>query len=133
METLFIIVGQRLDIDLAAFVSILSGKKDNAPILMQEFLPGDEYSVDLLADHGKVICATGRRNVVIDNSIPMESILKRLLWMIPVILGVIFIVFSLLQLTPGDPARVALGTEASEERLEEWREEHGLNKSFFAQ
>lgn len=60
-------------------------------------------------------------------------ILKRLLWMFPVILGVIFIVFSLLQLTPGDPARVTLGTEASEERLEEWREEHGLNKSFFAQ
>ena len=60
-------------------------------------------------------------------------ILKRLLWMIPVILGGIFIVFSLLQLTPGDPARVTLGTEASEERLEEWREEHGLNKSFFAQ
>lgn len=63
-------------IDLAAFVSILIGKKDNAPILMQEFLPGDEYSVDLLADHGKVLCATGRRNVAIDNSIPMESVLE---------------------------------------------------------
>lgn len=60
-------------------------------------------------------------------------ILKRLLWMIPVILGVILIVFSLLQLTPGDPARIALGTEASEERMEAWRESRGLNKPFIVQ
>lgn len=60
-------------------------------------------------------------------------ILKRLLWMIPVILGVIFIVFSLLQMAHGDPARVALGTDASEERITEWREERGLNRPFLVQ
>ena len=59
-----------------AFLQILGCKMDT-PILMQEYLPGDEYSVDLLADHGKIVCITGRRNVVIDNSIPMESILEK--------------------------------------------------------
>lgn len=63
-------------VDLPAFVSMMSDKNDSTPLLMQEFLPGDEYSVDLLADHGQVLCAAGRRNVVIDNSIPMESVLE---------------------------------------------------------
>ena len=63
-------------VDRDAFIAILGKKPYKIPVLLQEFLPGDEYSVDLLADHGKVICATGRRNIVIDNSIPMDSILE---------------------------------------------------------
>lgn len=63
-------------VDRSAFVQILECKPATTPVLLQEYLPGDEYSVDLLADHGKMICATGRRNVGIDNSIPMDSILE---------------------------------------------------------
>ena len=63
-------------VDRSAFADTLECKPSQTPVLLQEYLPGDEYSVDLLADHGKVICATGRRNVVIDNSIPMESVLE---------------------------------------------------------
>lgn len=33
-----------------------------------------------------------------------KYILKRILLMIPVILGVVILVFTLMQLTPGDPA-----------------------------
>lgn len=44
--------------------------------LMQEYLPGEEYSVDLLADHGEVIGMVGRRNVVLDNSIPIVSVVE---------------------------------------------------------
>jgi peptide/nickel transport system permease protein len=36
-------------------------------------------------------------------------------------------------MAPGDPARVALGDEATAEALEEWREERGLNDSIFVQ
>ena len=55
---------------------------------------------------------------------------KRLLAIIPVGLGVTFIIFSLLYLTPGDPARLALGEDATEEALMEWRHEYGLDRPF---
>ena len=56
-----------------------------------------------------------------------KYILKRLLMMIPVLLGVTFIVFFILALTPGDPAAMILGDQASAEALEMKREELGLN------
>lgn len=43
-----------------------------------------------------------------------KYILKRLLMMIPVLLGVTFIVFFILNLSPGDPAAMILGDQASE-------------------
>ena len=53
--------------------------------------------------------------------------LKRLLMLIPVIVGVTFIVFFILNLSPGDPAAIILGDQATEEALEMKREELGLN------
>ena len=47
-----------------------------------------------------------------------KYILKRLLMMIPVLLGVTFIVFFILNLSPGDPAAMILGDQASAEALE---------------
>lgn len=61
----------------------------------------------------------------------IRYIIKRLLIMIPVIFGVTFLVFTLLYFTPGDPAQMILGNEATEEELEEKREELGLNDPFF--
>ena len=54
-------------------------------------------------------------------------IIKRILWMIPIILAVSFLVVLLLDLTPGDPARQLLGNFATEEDIAELREEMGLN------
>ena len=58
----------------------------------------------------------------------IRYVIKRILWMIPIILGVTFIVVLLLDLTPGDPARQLLGNFATEEEIEELREEMGLNE-----
>ena len=58
---------------------------------------------------------------------------KRLLMMIPVLLGVTFIIFSMLYITPGDPARLVLGDSASPEAVEQYREEQGLNDPFLVQ
>ncbi len=55
-------------------------------------------------------------------------LIKRILALIPVCLGVTFILFSLLYVTPGDPARLALGDDASEESVMEFRKEHNLDK-----
>lgn len=56
-----------------------------------------------------------------------KYILKRLLTLIPVILGVILIIFLIMDLTPGDPARLVLGNMASEEAVEAFRHEQGLD------
>ena len=50
--------------------------------------------------------------------------------MIPVLLGVTFIIFSILELTPGDPARAMLGEDVLEEVIQEYREQLGLNQPF---
>lgn len=55
-------------------------------------------------------------------------IIKRILMLIPVLLGATFIVFCIMDLTPGDPARIILGAEASAEDIENLREELGLNR-----
>jgi len=59
-----------------------------------------------------------------------KYILKRLLWMIPVILGVTIMVFTIMYLTPGDPARMILGSNATPERLAALQEELGLNGTY---
>lgn len=60
----------------------------------------------------------------------LRYLIERILALIPVALGVTFILFTLLYLTPGDPARIALGEEASEESLAEFNREHGLDRPF---
>lgn len=57
-------------------------------------------------------------------------VLKRLLMLIPVLLGVILIIFVLNEITPGDPARAIAGEFATEEDVAKLREEMGLNDPF---
>ena len=57
-------------------------------------------------------------------------ILKRLLLLIPVLIGVTFLVFAILSLAPGDPVLVVLGDNATEEAAEAMRSELGLDKPF---
>ncbi|MDR2068857.1 MAG: ABC transporter permease [Spirochaetaceae bacterium] len=57
----------------------------------------------------------------------LKYIIKRLMLMIPVLLGVTFIVFFIMNLTPGDPAVLILGEQASPEAIAQVREELGLN------
>ena len=57
-----------------------------------------------------------------------KYIVKRLLLMIPILLGVTFIVFFIMNLTPGDPAAIILGDQASAEALAAKRIELGLDK-----
>ncbi|HXF82007.1 MAG TPA: ABC transporter permease [bacterium] len=53
---------------------------------------------------------------------------RRLLLTIPVLFFVSLIVFTLITLIPGDPARVMLGEEASRESLEVLRRQMGLDR-----
>ncbi len=53
--------------------------------------------------------------------------------MIPVLLGVTLIVFTLMYITPGNPAKMILGDNATQEAVEELTEEMGLNDPFVVQ
>lgn len=55
---------------------------------------------------------------------------KRILFTVPVLIGVTFIIFTMMYFTPGDPARMILGDTATEAEVEELREEMGLNDPF---
>ena len=63
----------------------------------------------------------------------LRYILKRLIEIIPVMLGIAFIIYAIMSFTPGDPARLILGANATNEAVENLREEMGLNDPFLVQ
>jgi peptide/nickel transport system permease protein len=63
----------------------------------------------------------------------VQYIAQRLLTTLGVLLGVTFAVFLIIQLVPGDPARVILGVQATEENVAAIRERLGLNEPFLVQ
>jgi peptide/nickel transport system permease protein len=58
---------------------------------------------------------------------------KRIIYLIPVVVGVTFIVFLIMNMAPGDPAKSILGEQAPPEAIEELREELGLNDNVLIQ
>ena len=62
-----------------------------------------------------------------------KFILKRVLWMIPVLIGVLFIVFTINRLTPGDPVAAILGSNYTEEQYAQQEAAMGLDKPFLVQ
>src|SRR5512136_183368 len=60
-------------------------------------------------------------------------IIRRTLVVIPTLLGITIIIFTMLAITPGDPAELLLGERATKESLEAMREYLGLNKPLYVQ
>ena len=63
----------------------------------------------------------------------VKYIVKRLILIIPIIFGISIILFTIMNLTPGDPAQMLIGDTYTEEALEQLRAELGLDKPFFQQ
>ncbi len=63
----------------------------------------------------------------------LRHILRRLLLAIPTLFVVVTIIFLLVRVIPGDPARAALGDNATESAVEALQEQLGLNKPIFEQ
>src|SRR3989339_1253776 len=63
----------------------------------------------------------------------IKHILKRLALLIPTLFGVITLVFLMIALAPGDPARVMLGERANAEQIAQLRAELGLDKPLIQQ
>ncbi|MEW6235268.1 MAG: ABC transporter permease [Candidatus Omnitrophota bacterium] len=60
-------------------------------------------------------------------------IIRRLLWMLPVLWGVVTIAFFLSRLAPGDPADAMAGQRASEEQRRAINERHGFDRPLYIQ
>jgi len=59
-----------------------------------------------------------------------KKIFKRILQIIPILIAVTFIVYLIMSLTPGEPARLILGENASQEAIDAFNEEYGINRPF---
>jgi ABC-type dipeptide/oligopeptide/nickel transport system permease component len=55
-------------------------------------------------------------------------VLRRLVLAVPTLVGVTLVVFALIRLVPGDPARLVLGLQASEEEVQRLRVQLGLDQ-----
>ncbi|MDR1299323.1 MAG: ABC transporter permease [Oscillospiraceae bacterium] len=55
---------------------------------------------------------------------------KRVLWMIPILFGILLIVFTISYFTPGDPVLNMLGSGYTQEKYDAMREDLGLDKPF---
>ena len=75
---------------------------------------------------------SGSSHIGIKNarSIMHRYIIKRLLMLIPVMLAVSFILYAIMNLTPGDPARMILGHSATPEGIAALHEELNLDGPF---
>lgn len=62
-----------------------------------------------------------------------KYIAKRLICMVPVILGVTLLVFFIMNLAPGDPAQMILGEQATPEQIAQLRTQMGLDKPLIVQ
>jgi peptide/nickel transport system permease protein len=60
-------------------------------------------------------------------------VIKRLLQIIPVVLGVTLIAFALIHLAPGDPVRTMLGQHATQQEIDETRAKYGLDQPLYVQ
>ncbi len=63
----------------------------------------------------------------------LSYVAKRLIWTLPTLLLVGFVVFVIVRLIPGDPAQIILGDSASPEQVAALRAQYGLDRPIFVQ
>lgn len=66
-----------LNVSFDEMCEILEGCNPMPEIIAMEYLPGVEYTVDLLADHGKTLYIAGRRNTTSSMSIAQTSVVEK--------------------------------------------------------
>lgn len=62
------------ELSIDEFISILSERETFPELMVMEYLAGDEYTVDALAEEGKVLCCCCRKSLRMENSIMLDSL-----------------------------------------------------------
>ncbi len=60
-----------------------------------------------------------------------KFVLKRIVVLVPVVIGISFIIFAIMDLTPGEPARLILGPYASQSDVETFNQAMGIEGNFW--
>lgn len=63
----------------------------------------------------------------------IKYIIKRVLMLVPVLIGVSIIVFLIMRVFSPDPAPIVLGEHATQQTMQAWRQENGLNDPVWLQ
>lgn len=63
----------------------------------------------------------------------LQFITRRLLLLVPVVIGVLLITFIIVRLIPGDPCVVMLGEKATKAKCDDFKERFGLNDNIVVQ
>ncbi len=63
----------------------------------------------------------------------LQFIIRRLLLLIPVLIGILLVTFVIVRAIPGDPCKAMLGEKATAEKCNEFRERYGLNDNVMVQ
>lgn len=63
----------------------------------------------------------------------LKYISKRIIYLIPVLIGIVFLVFTIMYFSPGDPAKLILGDRAPEKQVAALRHELGLDLPYYQQ
>ena len=63
----------------------------------------------------------------------LKYISKRIIYLIPVLIGIVFLVFTIMYFSPGDPAKLILGDRAPEEQVAALRHVLGLDLPYYQQ
>ena len=63
----------------------------------------------------------------------LQFLVRRLLLLLPVMLGILLITFAIVRLIPGDPCVTMLGERATPEKCDAFMERYGLNDSILEQ
>jgi peptide/nickel transport system permease protein len=63
----------------------------------------------------------------------LQFIVRRLVLLLPVLIGILLVTFVIVRAIPGDPCKAMLGEKASAEKCAEFRERYGLNDNIFVQ
>ncbi len=63
----------------------------------------------------------------------LQFLVRRLLLIIPVLVGIVFVAFILVRAIPGDPCRAMLGEKATDKVCDAFKERYGLNDSIIVQ
>ena len=75
-----------------------------------------------------------RESIVLKKGlIIMKSVVKRFISIIPVLIGVIILIFIMLRIVPGDPAAILLGEHVSQETVERLTKSMNLDKPMMVQ
>jgi ABC-type dipeptide/oligopeptide/nickel transport system permease component len=92
----------------------------------------------LQGDEGGFASSEGRLDLkspfnLFSGKVMSRYILKRIFMLIPVLIGVSLVSFSLLHMVPGDPAVLLAGEDANPDFIKALRKEYGLDKPLYMQ